>query len=144
MGFKFGLVSNLNSKVTLLCFLGVILFLVVFDFFVNLLEFFLEGDHLFESQYIFVILIYHTSGSELYNRMVQMIYKELMLMGLVSFTVIMIEASKKEDPNHHDDWIIGIDFSHIVIFFLTFFFVAHAFYLMWTSVSCASIYRFFS
>eukprot|EP00597_Dinobryon_sp_UTEXLB2267_P015777 CAMPEP_0170113682 /NCGR_PEP_ID=MMETSP0020_2-20130122/10103_1 /TAXON_ID=98059 /ORGANISM="Dinobryon sp., Strain UTEXLB2267" /LENGTH=1358 /DNA_ID=CAMNT_0010340223 /DNA_START=228 /DNA_END=4304 /DNA_ORIENTATION=+ len=73
--------------------------------------------------------------------MIQMIYKELMLMGLVSFTVIMIEASKKEDPNHHDDWIVGIDFSHIVIFFLTFFFVIHAFYLMWTSVSCASTYR---
>ena len=37
--------------------------------------------------------------------------------------------------------IIGIDFSHIVIFFLTFFFVIHAFYLMWTSISSASTYR---
>ena len=43
MGFKFGLVSTLNSKITLLCFLGVILFLVIFDFLVNLLEFFVAG-----------------------------------------------------------------------------------------------------
>ena len=90
MGFHFGLVSNLNSKITLLCFLGVILFIIMFDFLANLLEFFV-------------------AGSELYNRMIQMIYKELMLMGLVSFTVIMIEASKQDHgPNGQPDpWIVG-------------------------------------
>lgn len=40
--------------------------------------------------------------------MVQMIYKELMLMGLVSFTVIMIEASKSDDHSGEPNkWIVG-------------------------------------
>ena len=90
MGFKFGLVSNINSEKTLICFLGVILFVIMFDFLANLLEFFV-------------------AGSELYNRMIQMIYKELMLMGLVSFTVIMINASKPAygADGYPDPWIVG-------------------------------------
>ncbi len=67
-----------------------------FDFLVGLMEYYLEG-------------------SQQYNRMVQMIYKELMLMGLVSFTVIMVEAgqvnSSSEESYHQ--WITGIDFSHM-------------------------------
>lgn len=39
--------------------------------------------------------------------MIQMIYKELMLMGLVSFAVIMIEASNVDSSEQPDAWIIG-------------------------------------
>lgn len=124
-GFEFGNVQELNSRITLFTFIAVVAFVVFFDFLVGLMEYFL-------------------SGSQLYNKMIQLIYKELMLMGLVSFTIIMAEALQKNsqahDPNYHK-WILGIEFSHILVFYLTFFFVAHAFYLMRTSVICSRKYR---
>jgi hypothetical protein len=124
-GFEFGSVVDLDSTITLGTFIGIVAFVVFFDFIIGLMEYFLEG-------------------SQLYNRMIQMIYKELMLMGLVSFTVIMIEASQKVNDTSSElyhKWISGIDFSHIMLFYLTFFFVAHAFYLMRTSFVCSKGYR---
>lgn len=124
-GFEFGNVQELSSRITLVTFIAVVAFVVFFDFLVGLMEYFL-------------------SGSQLYNRMIQLIYKELMLMGLVSFTIIMAEALQKNSESHnpnYERWIEGIEFSHILIFYLTFFFVAHAFYLMRTSVVCARKYR---
>ena len=124
-GFQFGNVQDLNSTITLGSFLAVIAFVVIFDFLIGLMEYFL-------------------SGSQLYNRMVQMIYKELMLMGLVSFTIIMVNASQSAaeiETESYKYWIGGVEFSHILLFYLTFFFVTHAFYLMRTSVICSDSYR---
>jgi len=78
----------------------------------------------------------------LYTHMIQMIYKELMLMGLVTFCVIMYEATPTGGISETEEsWISAIDFSHVYLFFVTFFFVMHAFYLMFMSVWSSSSYR---
>eukprot|EP01038_Epipyxis_sp_PR26KG_P013028 gene13028-17460_t len=117
-GFEFGLVGKLDPDTALISFVAVIAFIIIFDFLVELMEYFVKGSHL-------------------YDKMVQMIYKELMLMGLVSFTVIMYVA----EENGHQDWIQAIDFSHITLFYMTFFFVYNAFYLMRVSILSSSVYR---
>jgi hypothetical protein len=44
--------------------------------------------------------------------MIQMIYKELMLMGLVTFCVVMYEATAKGGVSEtQENWISAIDFS---------------------------------
>lgn len=125
-GFYFGAISYLDPTKTLICFLFVIAFVITFEVVIGVMEYYLEG-------------------STVYNRMVQMIYKELMLMGVVSFIVIMIQAARTADSydlaQKGSDWILGIDYSHIVLFFLTFFFVVHAFYFMRQSILSASRYR---
>ncbi len=50
------------------------------------------------------------------------------MMGIVSFIVVMIEANKA--AQHQKEWIIAIDFSHILLFYLAIFFVIHAIYIM--------------
>ena len=71
-----------------------------------------------------------------------MIYKELMLMGMLTFCVMMYEAiPKEEEPYSNEEWLASIDFSHVYLFFVTFFFVLHAFYFMMMSVSAVSEYR---
>lgn len=142
MGFMFGLANELDPSISLYCFIGVVFFLICFDYITGVLEFFLEK-------------------SPLYNRMLQLIYKELMLMGLVSFVVIMYEANAShasaetatddlhnpnitehrflsaaagEEMSQQEKIIISIDFAHILLFYITLFFVVHAFYLMGMSI----------
>ena len=123
MGFEFGVITNLNFDITLYCFIAVVSFVIVFEYLIGIMEYFLEG-------------------STLYSHMIQMIYKELMLMGLVTFCVIMYEAKQDGAVSETvENWITAIDFSHVYLFFVTFFFVMHAFYLMFMSVWSASSYR---
>lgn len=56
MGFKFGELDRLNETTALLGFLGVILFVVTVEFFLGIIEFLL-------------------SENDLFNRMIQTIYK---------------------------------------------------------------------
>lgn len=124
-GFIFGNVGELNSSVTVQCFVYVVLFIMFFDAFVGVLEYFLQG-------------------SQLYHRMIQTIYKELMLMGIVSFIITMILALESYKNTHSEEgtkWIKGIEFAHILLFFLTFFFVGHAMFLMRKSIVSRSYYR---
>lgn len=105
---------NLEYKTTFYCFIAVIFFVVVFEYFTEIMEYFLNT-------------------SPIYSRMIQMIYKELMLMGLLTFGVIMFETNRKLSEEHHE-YVIGIDFTHVFLFFVTFFFVTHAFYLIFISM----------
>ena len=123
MGFEFGVITSLNFNITLYCFIAVVSFVILFEYLIGIMEYFLEGSHL-------------------YSHMIQMIYKELMLMGLVTFCVIMYEATPTGGISEtEEDWINAIDFSHVYLFFVTFFFVMHAFYLMFMSVWSSSSYR---
>jgi hypothetical protein len=81
MSFKFGLANDLDPSISLYCFLCVVFFLIFFEYLSGVIEFFLEK-------------------SPLYNRILQLIYKELMLMGLVSFAVIMYGATQNHDSEH--------------------------------------------
>jgi hypothetical protein len=119
--FRFGMVGTLNSKISVYCLLLVVGTIVFFDHMRGILEYFLQS-------------------SKLYNQMIRTIYKELMLMGLVSFAIAMYETSETAHVSASHDWIVGVDFAHILLFFLTFFLVAHAFYLMRESIVCSQYY----
>ncbi|RYH28530.1 hypothetical protein EON65_11870 [archaeon] len=125
-GFEFGEISYLDPTKTLFCFIMVICFVVAFDVTIGVMEYYLEG-------------------SPIYNRMVQTIYKELMLMGVVSFIIIMVRAgrlaSNYATAESGAEWVLGIDYAHIVLFFLTVFFVLHALYFMKKSLSSNATYR---
>jgi hypothetical protein len=124
-GFVFGNVGELNASVTVQCFVYVVFFIMFFDAFVGVLEYFLQG-------------------SPLYHRMIQTIYKELMLMCIVSFIITMILALESYKNTHSEvgtKWIKGIEFAHILLFFLTFFFVGHALFLMRKSIVSRAYYR---
>ena len=126
MGFEFGSVAHLDVQITLISFISVIVFVVVFDTATGIMEYFLEG-------------------SKLYGKMIQMIYKELMLMGLVSFIVVITESAQTKalaESEKGHTWFLAIDFSHILLFFVTFFFVVHAFYLMRASIISGAKYKF--
>lgn len=104
-GFAFGSVGHLDIDVSIISFVCVIVFVVFFDVMIGVLEYFLDG-------------------SKLYNRMVQLIYKELMLMGLVSFIILMSSAFQTaEQASSHTAhiWLAAVDFSHILLFFSDFF-----------------------
>jgi hypothetical protein len=109
--FHFGAALHLDAYLTIYSFCAVIAFLVFFDYVTGVLEYFLEKSHL-------------------HLRMLQMMYKELMLMGLVSFTFIMYSAIE----NEHSEFLITLDFAHVILFFVTLFFVVHSFFLMGMSI----------
>jgi hypothetical protein len=74
MGFTFGLLTSINGNVSTAAFVVTILFLVTCDALTNMLEASLKG-------------------SVIYNSMLQKIYKEIMIMGFVSFGITMYQVS---------------------------------------------------
>lgn len=123
MGFEFGVIRHLDFKITLFCFVLVVAFVILVEYVLGIMEYFMEG-------------------SRLYTKMVRMIYKELMLMGMLTFCVMMYEAVPADEEDViQKEWLESIDFSQVYLFFVTFFFVMHAFYLMMMSVSAVTEYR---
>ena len=74
MAFSFGLLSTINVDVSTVTFIITIIFLVLVDSATNAVEASLKG-------------------SVVYNSMLQKIYKELMMMGFVSFLVAIYQVS---------------------------------------------------
>ena len=122
MCFQFGAVLGIDALEGSWTFLAVVAFLLTFEFFVGLLEYLVEG-------------------STVYNQMVQKIYKELMIMGLVSFTIVMYEATVQDHSDAVVKVITAIDFNHLLLFFVAIFFVVHAIVLI--KVSAGSAKEFF-
>jgi len=119
MPFQFGILSKVDSDVASIAFVGTILFLILFENFTRIAENALKG-------------------SVIYNQMLQKIYKELMIMGFVSFTVAMYQATKH--PSETDSWFTAIDFVGYVLFFLATFIVAHSLYIMMVSMMTSKTY----
>lgn len=119
MAFTFGLISSLNITIATISFVVVILFILFFEFWTDLLEFLV-------------------SESPIYNHMIQRIYKVLMLMGLVSFVNIMVLADQSTIIT--PEIALCLQFAHIIIFCMTIFFVCHSFYIMWTSYSSSKAF----
>jgi hypothetical protein len=116
--FAFGIMGTLDPEVAMTSLFMVILFILFFEFMTGLLE-------------------YCIQDAPLYNKIVQHVYKELMQMGIVSFVVVLYESiSLTADSN----WIISIDFAHILLFFFCICFVIHAFFLMAISVYQSNAY----
>ncbi len=116
MGFHFGLIDTLDPKVSLYAFIGVISFVIVFEYGIGILEYFLEVH-------------------PLYNRIAQVIYKELMLMGIISFSIIMYEAKNTSPTEDQLNIIKSIDFAHIILFYVTIF----SFCMLYIWLECPSI-----
>eukprot|EP00981_Chlorochromonas_danica_P005265 scaffold1058_cov155-Ochromonas_danica.AAC.10 len=124
MSFQFGLIDNLDFVLTFWCFIVVIAAIVVFEYVTGVLDFFL-------------------TTRPVYGRMVEVVYKELTFMGLVSLAVILYGAGRENMDSHEEDVILSIDFAHITLFFMTIFFVVHAFYLMLNAQLVEGKYRQF-
>ena len=71
MAFNFGILSDINIEIATYAFLATIAFLILVEFLTGALEYSIEGNLV-------------------YNQMLQKIYKELMMMGLVSFVIGML------------------------------------------------------
>lgn len=116
MAFKFGIIQSIDPTITLICFIIVVAFIIFFEHATEVLEYLLEEN-------------------QMYRKIVQVIYKELMLMGVISFSIIMYQASKTTVASENEtNIIVAIDFAHIILFYMTIFFVFHAIYLIRISI----------
>jgi hypothetical protein len=68
MALQFGILSDIDIKLATYAFLATIVFLMLAEFLTGALEFAIEGNLV-------------------YNQMLQKIYKELMMMGLVGLLI---------------------------------------------------------
>jgi hypothetical protein len=84
-------------------------------------------------------LEYLLEGNHVYNEMLQKIYKELMVMGFVSFVLAMYKS--KHDLTHLNDLFRVTEFVEYILFFLALFYVAHCLYIMFISVVTSRYYE---
>lgn len=120
-GFKFGHIIEIDPELGSLAFAATIIFLLLFEFLIGALE-------------------YSFEGRPIHTKMLQKIYKELMIMGFVSFAITMYTAAKDHSPEVYH--VIEIfDFVHYVIFFICIFFVAHSLYIMLQSLLASKQYE---
>jgi hypothetical protein len=121
MGFEVGQINTLDPFTGMITLFLVIVFILFFKWLTGILE-------------------YCVQGSLIYNRMIQKIYKELMQMGLISFTVICFEAQSGEKEGKIKEWTTSINFVHVLLFCLALFFVLHSLYLIAISFSISRHY----
>jgi hypothetical protein len=108
-GSVFGLGSQLNTVAACVSLICIVLFTIAFEVFQHKLDHNLEGS--------------------VYQEMVQKIYSELTILGIISFMVFLfLQSEAKNDVDM--DIIIAFEFSHIVIFFAALIFVLEAFFMM--------------
>jgi hypothetical protein len=120
MAFEFGILNSINPITATIAFVATVLFLLFFEFLTGALE-------------------YSIQGSPIYNQMVQKLYKELMIMGFVSFAVAMYQATHLDSDLH--DLFRVTEFVHYILFFVAIFYVAHALYIMFISMMTSSRYE---
>jgi len=107
-GFEFGAISYISVVTGTECFVAVVLFLLFLEYVligVNLLKEFFPSSYL----------------------MLQKIFKELMIMGIVSFSIVMLQSSQTLKS---EDVILAIESAHILLFFKALFYVANAIFLI--------------
>eukprot|EP01041_Mallomonas_annulata_P012985 gene12985-27405_t len=122
MGFQFGLMSSIPAGLGTISYIAVVLFLIAFEHFTEILD---ELEEEYNSAF----------------HMIQTVYKELMIMGVVSFIIIMLETNKTLGSESVVHWLEAIDFAHISLFFAALFFVIHAIFLIILSISLGKEYR---
>jgi hypothetical protein len=122
MGFQFGLMDTIDASHVLESFVLVVVFVVCFEYSTGILD---------------EVLTSH------YSHIMEVIYKELTIMGVISFIVIMYEASHSDLTTEEEKIIVSMDFAHIVLFYMTIFFVIHAFALIRISLFNYRRYRKF-
>jgi hypothetical protein len=115
--FEFGIMSVISASMGTIGFLVVIIFLLMFDKFVHMLD---------------DLKLNYSAAYE----MIQTVFKELMIMGVVNFIIIMIDSSASVNGTEKS-WMIALDYAHICFFFCALFYVLHAGFLILLSVYIA-------
>ena len=97
---------SVDFSAAAVCIAGIVLFTVMFE----------EALHWGEHKLI---------GYPLYQSMLETIIKELMILGLISFSLFMLEQFHVLDTSKdsHVRWVVGFEFSHIMIFYMAFGFI---------------------
>jgi hypothetical protein len=106
MAFSFGILGEIDSSIATVAFIVTILFLTGFEFLTGGLE-------------------YVVRDNPIYNQMLQRIYKELMIMGFITFVIAMYLASD-DNGNGYDLYNISLYYIHCLhylIIFLSYLFI---------------------
>ncbi len=120
--FQFGVAAAINHDIMLYSILLVIAFLIAAEMVTGVLE-------------------YTVRESPLYNKMIQKIYKALMFLGIISFTLLLLQSVSHPSKDLLK-YLKAIDFAHIILFFVALFFVFHVLYLMYIGTTITKMYRF--
>ena len=107
-GFEFGVITSTAAVTGTETFIAVVILLVAFECLLIGVDMLREN---FPSAYL----------------MFQKIFKELMIMGILSFSVVMFETSKTFT---NEEILISTDSAHILLFFMALFYVLHAIFLV--------------
>ena len=122
VGFSFGEIPAIEIKKGVSAFILVVTFVVIFEIIMNTIDYLRD---------------YYPST---YQAM-QKLNKELMIMGTISFSILMIESLL--DLEQHKDWVVAIDHAHILLFFSAIFLVLHAGALIFDSMRLGTLYARF-
>ena len=122
MGFQFGRINSMNVDLGTECFALIIAFLIFFEYFVGLVDTLEEN-------------------SPTAYKMIQKLFKELMVMGVISFSIEMLGTTTAYYSHH--DVVEAISVAHIILFFMAIFYVLHAFLLILLSKVVALEYKNF-
>ena len=119
--FQFGVAAAINHDIMLYSTLLVIAFLIAAEMATGVLE-------------------YIVRESPIYNKMIQKIYKMLMFLGIISFTLLLLQSVAHPSKDLLQ-YLKAIDFAHIILFFVALFFVLHVLYLMYLGTTISKMYR---
>ena len=86
MAFSFGILGEIDADVATVAFIITILFLTGFEFLTGGLEYVIRDNII-------------------YNQMLQRIYKELMIMGFITFVIAMYLASDNSGNCFHTEYV---------------------------------------
>ena len=107
--FTFGIISEISLV------RGTISF-VIFAIFLSLLGYITSAAEYLEDYY------------QCAYRMIQKLYEELMVIGIINFTIVMLKASGFLDDV--EVWIIAVEFADILFFITALFLIIHAGFLI--------------
>ena len=111
-GSIFGLGENLKTTAACISLICIIVFTVLFELFTLHLDKKMKGS--------------------IYKEMVDKVYRELTILGVISF-LLFITLQSGAEIDH--DTLIAFEFSHIVIFFSALFFIVGSIFMMLLNVS---------
>eukprot|EP01041_Mallomonas_annulata_P002189 gene2189-4259_t len=122
MGFQFGAVYSISSATGTSSMIAIVVFLVFFEYVTDAVELLEEG-------------------SPATYKMIQKVFKELMIMGLVSFLIVMFDTTQYAEEAH--SVVLALDYCHILLFFVALYFVFQSFLLIRLSDYLAMQYEKF-
>jgi len=117
-GSVFGLGSSLNTTLTTYCLIGIVIFTIAFESFTHHAEHKLKGTP--------------------YVEMLAKVYKEMMIMGFISFGIFM---AVQAGGVGHGETLVSFEFAHIVIFFAALIFVLTALVFIFFSSRLKILYE---